>query len=335
MNWFTGRFWMLIVLVTILLAVLYSHSRKKEGKEVTPQTTSAVIPIPEEALDSSAASQAAPEIPDAEKEGEEFFPKDPQILQKEIGQLLKETKNEKISGNLMAMVVPHAGIQYSGKVAAGAFRLLKEKSFDTVVILAPNHTQANNPGIVICPKGKLRTPLGKVEVDEDWAWALHKESSEFEFSQDGFEQEHAVLVQLPFLQATLKEFKVLPVLMGGRSAERCARLADALARTMGKRKVLFLATTHLSSGESYEKARRLDFLVTSALERREDETLLRYENEGLVRICGFSPVLTLFYLLQEKEVRQGRLMQYANSGDTTGNKEGRIVGYAAVIYAGS
>lgn len=333
----SGRWVVFGVLVFLLGGILVSHW-KKQDKEKGPEVVAVSLP----AASSSVVTQEQPKravakvaetkatIEEADIEG--YYPSDPQSLKKTIRELLKKAAPKKGPGELVGLIVPHAAVQYSGKVAADAFKQLDKKRYETVVILIPSHEAVDFKGIVICPKGKWVTPLGSLKVDQALATRLQKESSEFEFSAKPFQQENALDVQLPFLQVALKEFEILPIMIGGRSSERAMRLADALRRACRGKKVLFLATTHLSRGETYATAKRIDFLSTSALEQCDANALRRYESERLIQMCGYSPVLTLLYLLQEQGVKAGTLLSVTNSADVTGNKEETIVGYTAMAF---
>ncbi len=338
-----GRWIVFGVLVCFLAAILISHLKRQEKSEVTePEVLSktevermivAEIPVQEIPVEEIPQEKITVDIettPEVDLKG--LYPSDPQVLKKMLEGFLKKAEKKKGGGLLVGLVTPHAALEYTGKIAATAFKQLEGGAYDTVVLLLPNHKAVNLQQIVICPKGEWGTPLGTVEVDKELAQQLKQESSEFQFAVAPFEQEHALHVQLPFLQMMLKNFKILPVMVGGRSSERAMRLADALNRATQGKKVLFLATTHLSRGEVYEKAKRIDFLVTSALEQCDDTGLRRYESEHLVQMCGYGPALTLLYLLQQEGVQKGVLLSASNSADVTGKKEETIVGYASMAF---
>ena len=338
-----GRWVVFGVLICFLGAILVSHFRRQEKSkrgetEVKTEVPSEVEVAPIVVENAVQEKPQANVIPESEiKTAQEadvsgLYPSDPQVLKKTLEGFLKKAEKKKGSGLPVGLVTPHAAIEYSGKIAASAFKQLEGNLYDTVILLLPNHKAVNLQEIVICPKGEWGTPLGTIEVDKELAQQLKQESSEFKFAVAPFEQEHALHVQLPFLQMILKNFKILPVMVGGRSSERAMRLADALKRASQGKKVLFLATTHLSRGEVYEKAKRIDFLITSALEQCDEAGLRRYESEQLVQMCGYGPVLTLLYLLQEEGVQKGALLAASNSADVTGKKEEMIVGYASLAF---
>ncbi len=321
----SGRWVAFGVLVLLLVGILLSHFKKQE--EVAK-------PSPFKEIERAQPVRTVDDFKEKTQplEIDGFYPSDPQVLKRTLSGLLKIAQKKKVSGKLVGLITPHASAEYSGEIAAQAFKQLEGLSFDTVVLLIPNHEGASVNGIVVCPKGKWATPFGVVEVDKELAKALGKESSQFDFAVDPFNKEHALTVQLPFLQETLGSFKVLPILIEGRSAEKALRLADALKRVSKGKKVLFIATSHFSRGQEYSKAKRLDFLATSAIEQMDLDKLREYDQEDLIQMCGYTPVFTLLTLLKEEGVQKAELLKVANSADVTGNKDEAIVGYAAIGF---
>lgn len=307
------------ILILILGGILSSHLNKEKGTS-GENLTGVQVRESEVGADEDFASLRG------------YYPDDPQDLRQKLDLLLNTRNKKELKGEPVGMIVPHAALDYSGEVAASAYRQLKGKNFDTVVLLVPNHHAVSLDGIVICPKGKWKTPLGSVKVNSSLARKLKNQSSEFVFNAKAFEKEHSLEVQLPFLQTALGEFEILPVMIGGRSSERSSRLADALYQLAGEEKVLFLATTHLSREESAETGKRLDFLATSALEQCDTGKMRRYEQEGLLRLCGYTPMMALLEFLKMRGIEEGVLLEYSNSAEADDEDKGIIVGYAALVY---
>ncbi len=154
-----------------------------------------------------------------------FYPSDKKLLEQKIEGFLKETeaRPQKNSAAPFGLISPHAGYDYSGKVAAAAYRQIAGKPYKTVFLLGPSH-YAPFQGVSIYPYGAWETPLGKVPIDEQLAAAVMEQCSFVRYQAPAFEHEHSLEVQLPFLQKVLENFKIVPMVMGKLSGPEFARL---------------------------------------------------------------------------------------------------------------
>jgi len=183
-----------------------------------------------------------------------WYPGKPESLRAQIqGFLEAVSKTPSLTGDLMALIVPHAGYAYSGGVAAQAYHLLSARSFSQVVLVAPSHRYPFN-GASIDLKEGYETPLGILPVDRPLAQAIYAESSVFKYVPGGHAQEHALEIQLPFLQEVLTDFSIIPIIQGSQDEATCQEMARALALVLKGRPVLLLASTDLSHFHSYDQA---------------------------------------------------------------------------------
>ncbi|HTZ19606.1 MAG TPA: AmmeMemoRadiSam system protein B [Opitutaceae bacterium] len=270
-----------------------------------------------------------------------FYPKDKTELSRAIDAYLAAAKDVPLGGELKALVCPHAGYAYSGPVAAYAYRQLVGRDYSTVVVLAPSHYAALRAASVT-GANVFRTPLGDVPISEK-ARSLAKlspfalEPKAFVRRPEWWQQascpapelgddtadtwEHSDEVQVPFLQKTLKNFQLLPVVCGDIDT---AKAATALRQILDDR-TLIVASSDLSHYDTYTNAQKRD--------RRTVEAICALEPEQIAPddACGAIPIQILIYVAKQQGWKT-RLLDYRNSGDTAGDKFHGVVGYAAIAF---
>jgi hypothetical protein len=244
-----------------------------------------------------------------------FYAGDPRRLQAAIAELLGAV--EPSAGMLpKALIAPHAGYVYSGAVAAQAFATLREsaQSIKRVVLMGPAHFVPLR-GIAAPTVKAFATPLGRVPVDRDALSAI----ADLVIEADApHAPEHSLEVELPFLQALLPSFAVVPLVIG---QARPQDVAAVLRRLWGGPDTLIVISSDLSHYHDYDTARRLDAATAAAIERGEWEALGPNEACGCLAVAG---------LIVETNRRRLALQRLAlcNSGDTAGGRD-RVVGYGA------
>ncbi|MBN2494649.1 MAG: AmmeMemoRadiSam system protein B [Deltaproteobacteria bacterium] len=281
-----------------------------------------------------------------------FYPGDAKQLRAEIQGYLDDARKsgKRVQGDLLGIVVPHAGYPYSGPVAAHAFAQLEGRSYRRVVVLAPAHRRGfDTPALLDAPA--YRTPLGDMPIDRQGVAALAR-SGAARVDQEKFTQEHALEVELPFLQAVLGSFELVPIMLSGPDLAAAERLARALQEAFPARDTLFVASTDMSHDYPYDVAVAMDRNALRYVEALDSQGLqaaydrfrragdaIRAGDGGKVepdcaQLCGMGPVLTLIELarLQAGKVSV-RTLDRRNSGDVVGNPRSRIVGYCAVAIA--
>jgi AmmeMemoRadiSam system protein B/AmmeMemoRadiSam system protein A len=256
-----------------------------------------------------------------------FYPSDKNELKKTIEGFLSKAKSSPQSGRLIAIVSPHAGYIYSGQVAAYGYKNLKGRDINKVILLGPSH-YVGFKGASVYTKGGFSTPLGTVKINERLAEDLLNENADVRFYPEAFEKEHSIEVQLPFLQTVLKDFTIVPILIGSPTKQTFEYLIKKIPEIMDE-KTLLVASTDLSHFHDYDKAKEMDSKVISAIERLsfiDTERLLR---TGEAELCGGFPVLITIEAARIAGANMGVIFDYANSGDVTGDKD-RVVGYASI-----
>ena len=260
-----------------------------------------------------------------------FYSADPKELSDSIDGLKVSTEQVPTDRRVEIAIAPHAGYPYSGPVAAYTFKAIARNHYKTIIIIGPSHFFPFE-GISIWPKGGFKTPLGAVPVDEDFAQALLKENPKFQFLPQVYEREHAIEVELPFLQKTFDGVRIVPILMGNPDPQVCHDLAVALDKLIGQREdVLILISSDMSHYYTYDVANRMDDLTLQAIKDIDPKKFFEGCIARKMEMCGFVPVTTALLFAKLRGIKHVEVLKHANSGDTSGDKT-KVVGYSSVIF---
>ncbi len=261
-----------------------------------------------------------------------FYPSNPKELSSMLEELLLKAAPEKLSQKPAIIIVPHAGYGYSGQTAAFGYKLLERGDYRTVVIIGTGHKSAFS-GISVYPDGAFSTPLGSVEIDKIFADKLINKEKNIYFYRQAFQEEHSVEVQLPFLQKTLKNFKIVPVIMGDCLYEDCSKFASLLKEAIGARKdVLIVVSSDLYHGYDYEEAENIDNFTLSLIKNLEPEGLYYGLRDGKVQACGGFGIVSALIFAKEAGFESVKVLNYTNSAKVTGKIKKGVwtVGYASL-----
>ena len=271
-----------------------------------------------------------------------WYPSTASELSETVDGYLAEAKKEPLQGEVMALIVPHAGYRFCGQVAAHAYRQIEGMEFDTVVLVGSSHNYRFS-GASVYESGVYRNPLGDVEVDSATAKQLIDENDAIKFYARAHIPEHSLENQIPFLQRTLSKLKIVPILMGDPGKENCDMLSKALVNVLKGKKVLLIASTDMSHFPSYEEAVKADGFTISALEtlppdlvRKRLDGYRAREVRGLsCMLCGRGATLVVMAVAKELGADSIKVLKYANSGDVPIGDKDRVVGYMAAMLYGS
>lgn len=259
-----------------------------------------------------------------------FYPSDQKKLKNEISVLLDLTKTQKSYNKIFGIVAPHAGYVYSGKTAAFAYNLLKNKNFSTVIVLSPSHSEYF-PGICAYEGDAYETPFGEIEVDKAKTDMLCEESRIIFKGMQGHIKEHALEVQLPFLQSVLKGFKIIPLVIGDQGNMFIDELANQLTKIYDD-KTLIVASSDLSHFHDSVTADRLDSIISKRIEQFDFENLQKDLENNVCEACGGGPIVAMMKAAALLGINDSEVLHRSDSGDVTGDKS-EVVGYlSAVIY---
>lgn len=263
-----------------------------------------------------------------------WYPGEAAKLKADVERYLAAAQTYPADSELLGIVAPHAGLTYSGPVAAYAYKNLKGLGIRTVVMVGPSH-RAYFEGSAIYASGEWETPLGKVEIDSELCRKIiAQDQTHITDLPAAHAQEHSLEIQLPFLQTVLDHgFKIVPIMVSDHSLAACERLAHSLVRALnGSREVMLLASSDLSHFHSQAEARKLDQKVARAIENYDPEKLagdLAFEK---CEACGGGPIVAVMIACKLLGADKGVVYDYRTSGDVTGEKE-QVVGYlSAGLY---
>ncbi len=267
-----------------------------------------------------------------------FYPASKAELERSVDEMLERATPPEIKAPIRAIMAPHAGYVYSGPVAAYAYKTIAGRDIRTVILLCNSH-QNYFDGIALYGSGSFETPLGLVPVDEALAQKLLAASPKIVNRPDAHASDHVLEVQLPFLQRSLKDFKIVPILFGNDDPALSQVLADALKNIVDD-KTLVVASTDMSHYPPYADASAADHETLRAIMTGRadtlDATLGQLASKKVPNaetfLCGVSGVRTVLLLTQALGPTTPVLLNYANSGDSPAGEKNRVVGYGAVAF---
>jgi AmmeMemoRadiSam system protein B len=234
-----------------------------------------------------------------------------------------------LAGELVALIAPHAGLMYSGPVAAHAYRLLRDRSFDVVVLVGPSHFVAFD-GVAAYPGSGFETPFGVVRIDEDASAALERSPVVRAYAA-AHGREHSLEMQLPFLGRLAPGAPIVPLVMGHQTAATASALGDLLAQTFYGRRALLVASTDLSHYHDAASAAALDRVVIDCVERFDADALQAALARNPGHACGGGPAVAVMRAAKLAGARSSVVLKYADSGDVSGDKSA-VVGYLAAAF---
>jgi hypothetical protein len=255
-----------------------------------------------------------------------FYDGDGARLAAQIDAYLDNVKDPPALEDIRALICPHAGYIYSGQTAAYAYRLVRGKPYETVVIIGVSHRYALDGGSIYL-KGGFETPLGIARVDEEVAARIAKTSG-FSYVAEAHAEEHSIEVQVPFVQRALPGAKLVPILLGYPNRRDVNALAEGLAAVANDRKVLIIASTDLSHYLSKKDANKVDAATISLVQSLNANTILSRCARGDNIMCGGGGVAGVLLALKKIGEPHVEVLRYSDSSDASGD-EARVVGYVA------
>jgi MEMO1 family protein len=229
--------------------------------------------------------------------------------------------------DLLALIVPHAGIAYSGSVAAHAYRLLRSRLFEVVIIVGPSH-YVGFSGASIWPRGSFETPLGPMRVDEQLALSMLARCAVLHDREDAHRREHSVEMQLPFLGVIAPGVAIVPIVMGHQTRETAFAVGDCIGAASAGRRALIVASSDLSHFFDAATAAALDGQVAADVAAFDADALMARLEQRRDHACGGGPIVSVMRAARLRGATVSRVLSYADSGDVSGDKSS-VVGYLA------
>jgi AmmeMemoRadiSam system protein B len=231
---------------------------------------------------------------------------------------------------LVALIAPHAGLMYSGPVAGYAYRQLRHRDVDLVVLAGPSHF-VGFEGVAIYRRGGFDSPLGIAEIDEECSSAMMQASSAIREHDAAHAREHSLEMQLPFVRRLLPESKILPLVMGWQTADTARALGDALATVLRGRRAVMVASTDLSHYKDRAAAAELDAVVIEHVRKFDPDGLQRALTRRPEHACGGGPAVAVMRAARALGAGDAVVLKYADSGDVSGDLSA-VVGYLAAAF---
>lgn len=263
-----------------------------------------------------------------------FYPADPAELRRIIDGFLQEAQPATVEGKLKILIVPHAGLEYSGRTAAAGFKQIEGGTYSKVIILGASHRVWFDYAAVF-DKGQWETPLGKVDINEELAERII-DDNKIVVDLKPHKEEHSLEVELVFLQRVLKDFKIVPILLGQVSEDVLDSLAQKISQNFDENTLLVISSD-LSHYPDWQTANKVDGetirAIVSGNEKIFAETIKKLMSENYRGLetcaCGEEAIRVALKVARKLSLTNIGKIRYENSGDLTGDKS-RVVGYGAI-----
>jgi len=268
-----------------------------------------------------------------------WYPDNPLRLAAELDRYLDAAVIEPQIGRPRALIVPHAGLMYSGPVAAFAYTLVHRAPYQSIVLVGPSHFVPFH-GVAVWRTGEWHTPFGPVAVDTTRADAIRAACGDVIDLPAAHRREHSLEMQLPFVAHLLPGVPIVPLVMGEQTRETAFALGDALARVLTDERrvrgegsespphVLLIASSDLSHYESAAVASRMDAIMAHHVDTLDADGLMTALERDPRHACGGGPMVSVLRAARALGASSARVLRYADSGDVSGDKAS-VVGYLA------
>ncbi len=259
-----------------------------------------------------------------------WYSGNPGDLAKQLDGFIHSANVAEPSGELVGVIVPHAGHRYSGAVAAHAFRLMRGLAPEVVAVISPMHTMAPDR-LATSGHDAYQTPLGVIPVDTAAVRALNaalEKKSELRLFPLRNDREHSLEIELPFLQRVLGEFRLLPVMILDQSETTARALGSALAEVLEGKRALLVGSSDLSHFYPDSTARKLDSEMMRRVAAFDPAGVIHAEDEEAAFACGRAAIAAVLWAAKGLGADLVTPLAYGNSGDVTGDRSS-VVGYGA------
>jgi AmmeMemoRadiSam system protein B len=261
-----------------------------------------------------------------------WYPGKPEFLTETINRYLQAARGTRPGGRILGVIVPHAGYRYSGRIAAQAFACLEGLSPELVVVVAPYHHEHPAP-VLTSGHSFYQTPLGSIPIDLDAVNQLDQKLYDYlgiRLERVKHDPEHALEIELPFLQHVLGEFNLLPIMVRDQRPIVAMALGTSLANLLAGRDALLVASSDLSHFYPQETANILDTEILARITAYDPEGIFKAETEGRGFACGRSAIAAVMWAARELGADEAQVTGYGTSGEETGDFE-KVVGYGSAV----
>jgi MEMO1 family protein len=256
-----------------------------------------------------------------------WYPGDSTRLASTIDEFLAGADVPAIPGQVIGLLAPHAGYRYSGPVAGHAFKPVRSMDIDTVVVIGPSHHRYQ-ADILTTGHAAFHTPLGDVPVDHA---ALETLRQTVPVEPVRWDAEHALEIELPFLQRVLGDFHLIPLALIDQSLHTAETLGHALGTILAGRKALLVASSDLSHFYPQSTANTFDRAMLDAVGAFDPVRVLHLETQGQGFACGRGAIAAVMIAARDLGADTAWIVDYATSGDITQDYD-QVVGYGAAVF---
>jgi len=255
-----------------------------------------------------------------------FYPDEPDVLRAEVNSYLDTTRQHT---SALGCIVPHAGYIYSGHVAGAVYSELQIPA--RCIVICPNHT-GRGQALSIMSSGEWETPLGRISIDSKLAGSLKQKFPMLTEDTEAHRTEHAVEVQLPFLQVFKQDFTFVPIVLGTRKCEILEALGLAIAEVLAQQSdpVLIISSSDMNHYENDRLTRIKDHKAIDQVLALNPRGLFDVVTQEEISMCGFGPSVAMLAATKQLGAKHAELIKYATSGDVSGDRD-MVVGYAGIV----
>ena len=231
---------------------------------------------------------------------------------------------------ILGVICPHAGYVYSGPIACNSFYSISSETPELFIIIGPNHWGIGR-NVATMKDCKWETPLGTVEVDSESAEKISQLSQNIESDFFSHTREHSLEVQIPILQKTFSNFKILPISLINQSKEVAEDVGLAMASIAKKKKVMIIGSSDFTHYETNEFAHEQDLALIKPILEMDVDGFYEVLQKRKVTACGYGAMASTIIACKELGATKGELLKYATSGDVTGDTSS-VVGYGSIVF---
>lgn len=265
----------------------------------------------------------------------QFYPGDPQTLEKTVRGMVDDNA---VKEEAVAIIAPHAGYIYSGRVAGSVYSRVKIQY--NIILLGPNHTGLGER-VAVMAGGEWEMPFGKVAINQELAHLLIEESHIFSDDSTAHVREHSLEVQLPFIHHFNPKASIVPITIMHMTYDMCEELGKAIANAIrkytcsrmslpGKDKVLIVVSSDMNHYESDTVTKKKDKKAIDKILALNPKGLMETVSDEDISMCGIIPAAIAIVAAKELGAKTAKLINYATSGDTSGDYA-HVVGYAGIL----
>lgn len=260
-----------------------------------------------------------------------WYSGNPEKLGRTVDHYIEKAVLPDLPGEVVALVAPHAGYQYSGAVAGYAYKTVLGRSYDTIAVISPMHQYYPQPVLTSAHRA-YGTPLGEIPLAHEKLNEINialQEKAGTSLTPVANDREHSLEIELPFLQRAIKgEFSLIPIMLRDQSRTLTRMLGEIIAEKFKDESCLLVASSDLSHFYPERTANQLDNRVLSALEDFSPDGLFDLKDKGKGHACGLAAIAAVLWSARELGANDATLLKYDTSASTTGDTSS-VVGYGA------